>query len=410
LAESADAVVVGGGILGAAAALHLREHGLDVLLIERDEIAQGTSSAGAGFIDIWGAGYVPSWDGEELEIEQYGLDFYAALAEGDHDLGYRRNGTLFLATNEDAWSTHLDALASHERVPDKRVVSPAEVEELTGIVRGEAILGGVLHPSGGQVSAPKATRAMAERLLAAGGRIRTRCPATKLLEKGDRIRGVETPSDTIETPVVVLACGAWTNRLLAGIGRWLPMVPLLASRLITEGLGVPATMPTIQIPEFSYIWLRGEEGALLWGCDYEVFPHELLVDADVPERLDQLPLDGVVYTQRVGAQASVVIPLLLRYSSITVAHGAPCFTPDRRGLVGPIPGAEGLYVIAGCNEAGVSHAPGWGRLTAELVAEGAGILTEGSSFALDRFESRYATERDVLDHLSAQGGELHGVV
>jgi sarcosine oxidase subunit beta len=81
-------------MMGAAAALHLRERGLDVVLVERDDIAQGTSTAGAGFIDLWGAGYVPSWDGEELEIEHYGLDFYASLAERGHDLAYRRNGTL----------------------------------------------------------------------------------------------------------------------------------------------------------------------------------------------------------------------------------------------------------------------------------------------------------------------------
>ncbi len=408
--ESADAVVVGGGIMGAAAAVHLRERGLDVLLIERDEVAQGTSTAGAGFIDLWGAGYVPSWDGEELEIEQYGLDFYARLAEGDYDLGYRRNGTLFLATNEDAWNTHLDLLASHERVADRRVLSPSEVEELASIVRGESILGGVLHPSGGQVSAPKATSAMVARLLTLGGRLETRCPATRLLQEGDRVTGVETSSGSIKAPTVVLACGAWTNRLLAGIGRWLPMVPLLASRIVTEFLGVPATMPTIQIPEFSYLWLRGENGALLWGCDYEVFPHAMLVDTEVPERLDQLPLDGVLYTQRVGAQASAVIPLLLRYQSMTVAHGAPCFTPDRRGLVGSIAGVEGLYVVAGCNEAGVSHAPGWGRLTAELVTDGFGTLTEGTSFSPDRFEGRYESERDVLDTLMNKGGELHGMV
>jgi sarcosine oxidase subunit beta len=251
---------------------------------------------------------------------------------------------------------------------------------------------------------------MVEHLVALGGRIQTRCPATRLLREGQRVTGVETPMGSITSPTVVLACGAWTNGLLAGIDYWLPMVPLLASRIITEFLGVPATMPTIQVPEFSYLWLRGENGALLWGCDYEGFPHSILVDEEVPERLDQLPLDGVTYTQQVGAQASAVIPLLLRYRSMTVAHGAPCFTPDRRGIVGPIPGVEGLYVIAGCNEAGVSHAPGWGRLTAELVVDGFGTLTEGTSFSADRFEGRYETGRDVLDTLTLIGGELHGTV
>ena len=84
LPQRAEVVVIGGGILGCAAALHLLERGVeDVLVLERDGLAQATSHAGGGFVGRWGGGYVPAWGTQELALEAYGLDFYRSLAE-DH--------------------------------------------------------------------------------------------------------------------------------------------------------------------------------------------------------------------------------------------------------------------------------------------------------------------------------------
>jgi sarcosine oxidase subunit beta len=403
--DRADAVVIGGGILGASAALHLIESGVtDVLLLERDGLAQGTSNAGAGFIGMWGAGYVADWADEELEIEEYGLDFYERLAEEGYDLGFRRNGNLWATTTEEAWATHIEPLVAHPRVADKRILEPQEVEELTGIVSAEGILRGFLHPSGGYVSAPLATLALADRFRRQGGRIELRRPAERIIVESERVVGVDTGQGRVEARTVVVACGAWSGTLLGEHGIWLPMVPLVASRIITENLHLPGTMPTIMLPEFAFIWLREEGGALLWGCDYNCFPHTAFVDAPAPERFDQLPLDGVVYTQQIGVQAAGAMPVLHRYRSMRVAHGAPCFTPDRRGIVGGAGGIEGLYVMGGCNEGGISHGPGWGKLIAELAVAGVPTNPAADAFSPGRFGGAYTSGQDVLEALDGGWG------
>lgn len=405
MAERANAIVVGGGILGASAAVHLAEADIgDVVLLERDGLAQGTSNAGAGFIGMWGAGYIAEWEMEELEIEEYSVSLYDRLAQEGLDLGFKRNGNLWVTTTEESWKAHIEPLVAHPRVSDKRVLEPDEVEEIAGVISPAGILRGFLHPSGGYVSAPRATHALAERFRQLGGRIELRRPVERVIVEHGRVAGVETSHGRIETETVVVACGAWSNHLLADHGIWLPMVPLVASRIITEQLNLPRTMPTIMIPEFAFIWLREEEGALLWGCDYNCFPHTAFVETSAPERFDQLPLDGILYTQQVGIQAAGAIPVLHRYRSMRVAHGTPCFTPDKRGLVGGVGGIDGLYVMGGCNEGGISHGPGWGRLIAELVAAGVPTNSLADAFSPGRFEGEFRSGRDVLEALDGGWG------
>ena len=399
LPQRAGVVVVGGGIFGCATALHLLGRGVkDVLVLERDGLAQATSHAGAGFVGRWGGGYVPAWGAQELALEAYGLEFYRSLAE-DHGLefGYKRNGSLWAATTPVTWDTHLDVIATHPGVEHKVTLSAAEVEEITGgVILASGVVGGVLHPDGCQVQAPRATAAIARLVEAAGGQIRTRTPVTGLTVASGRIQGVETAEGTVAAGTVVLAAGAWTNGLLRPLGAWMPMVPLTATRIITEPLGVPPTMPTLMLPEFSGLWIREEEGGLLYGAAYDVDPRRLFVDADPPERFDHLPLDGFAATERLGAEVASVIPLLSQYRSRRVAQGAPTYTPDLRGIVCGVRGTDGLWVIGGDNEAGITHGPGYARLLADLVLEGGtSEFVHPGAFSDERFGERYSSPAAV---------------
>ena len=157
------------------------------------------------------------------------------------------------------------------------------------------------------------------------------------------------------------------------------------------------------LQEFSFIWLRETGGSLLWGCSYEQDPRYRFVTAGVPERTDQLPLDGVLETLRVGAQASRAIPVLARYRSFSIAQGCPSYTPDQRALVGPLPGLEGLYVLSGCNETGITHGPGYGRFLAEYIHDGQPTWLQADAFAPERFGTRYSNGREVANAVRSSG-------
>jgi glycine/D-amino acid oxidase-like deaminating enzyme len=192
----------------------------------------------------------------------------------------------------------------------------------------------------------------------------------------------------------VVAAGAWANALLRPLGAFLPAAPLVAMRVVTEPLEVPDTMPTLMMGEVP-LYAREERGGLLWSAAFEGAPRRMFLDADPPERFDPLPLDGYMSMSVNVRAAFAVIPRLAAARSATVSYGAPTFTPDGRALLGPVPEVEGLYAVAGCNEAGVTHAPGFGRLIAELLCAGTTSLCSIAPFAIDRFGHRYATTRDV---------------
>ena len=395
-------IVAGGGVFGTAVALHLMREGAgQVVLLERDGVGEGTSAAGAGFIDPWAAGSNPHLGAEELAVEDYGLEFYARLAEEHPQVAHLRNGCLWVAIDDEQWE-RLTPILDYPSVRTD-VLEPHEIGAVTELVRTDAVRRGVFHPDSGQVSAPGAAHAMAREFERLGGRLEERRPVVGLTIERGRVAGVDTNRGTIVSDRVVLALGAWSNQLLASHGVFLPMVPLVVSRIVTEPLGVPGATPPFFVPgvtegedEVGYLYLRGEHGRLLWGAHYGAAPRLMFIDGPVAARLDQLPLDGIRELQRAGERAAVVVPLLARYESITVAHGAPCYTPDNRSLVGAVPKLEGLFVLAGCNEMGVTHAPGFGRALAELIVHGASRLTSCQPWRPERFDGDVSTGADVL--------------
>jgi sarcosine oxidase subunit beta len=406
MTEAADVVVVGGGALGVSCAYHLNRQGVDVLLLERDDIAQATSTCGAGFIAQWAGGWVVQWGAEELACERYGMEFYTALNETDNSFAYRRNGTMFIATTAQGWDEFLLPLADCEAVPGRRVLGSGEIEQMTGVVRAGAHTRAVFHSEGIQITARDAVRAAARRLAAQGGRIEVRRPVTELLVQQGRVIGVATSRGRVRTDTVVLATAMWTNALLERLAQFLPYAPLGALRITTEPLAVPSTMPMLLFPEFAHAWLREDDGRLLWGCTYGGAHRNALLDVDpLPERVEHMPMDGLFATLRTGEQLAAAIPALAHCRDFTMAQGAPCYTPDLRALIGPSPDIQGLYILTGDNESGVTHAPGFGRAMAELIASGTPFIDLGA-FRVDRFDGRFSSARDVANAL-ASSEEIH---
>ena len=399
--ERADAVVVGAGVQGAALALHLLERGLDdVVLLDRGAPFAGTSGAGAGFVALWAAVTARPYGAEELAVEHYGLAFYRRLHDAGHDLDLAQNGMLLVGASDAALAGFADIVRT-DRDPDTAVVTGAEVERLTaGTIVGEEVAGGVFQPAAAHVYTPKVGRALVAAVERAGGRIAPHRPVTALAVEGGRVVGVRTPAGPVAADVVVLAAGAWTNALLRPHGVFLPMAPQITSRIISAPLGLPDTLPALMLagvtPDGPRLWLRGHEGGLLWGGVYLGPARDALVGADpLPDDLGGLPDDGVRACEAVAAAATAVMPALGRMRTLRVDHGVPCFTPDSRALVGAVPGIDGLYALAGDNEAGVTHGPGFAKALADHIVTGASDLAGLDAWRLDRFDGAYATERAV---------------
>lgn len=400
------AIVVGAGVIGTSAALHLLRAGVSVTLLERDGVGQGTSAAGAGFVDPWSLG-APSGSGgtEEAALADYGVEFYRSLHALEPASPYRQRGLIWMAATEADWPYVEPRLT--EGPPDARAVEPAEIEGLTsGFVRAAGVFRGVLRPRSAQVSAERATRALAKVFIHEGGDLRERTPVTEVIVSAGQAHGVRTPAGVLEADVVIVAAGAWTNELVAPAGGFLPFAPLLASRIVTEPLDVPHDLPLLFIRSQatgmprSY-WLREEAGRLLYGTVYRTPARYALVDGALPDRLDGIDLDGVLAFQAGARAFADAIPAVAQHRNMRIMHGAPGYTADGRPLAGALEAVPNLYVIAGCNEQGVTYGPGLGRVIAETITDGAAFV-DGTAWNPNRFGTTLGSIRDVVASIDGE--------
>ena len=402
-----DVLVVGAGVLGTSLAHHLLLRGTGrVTVLEAQTPAAATSGAGAGFVGLWAAGYADFLTDTDLRLQQYGIDFYRRLAERNPDIECRAHGNLYLATTEPGWSKWVRPVLGHPLAPSgTRELTPREVGAITGgVVSPSSVVGGALHPGGIQVSAGRATRALAASVRQLGGEIRENTPVRGLILSDGAAIGVLTDDGPIRARRIVLACGAWTNRILRPLGHQLPLLRVVATRVVSPPSGVPDTMPTVMVPDLYGLWLRAHRSGLTWGNGDGYSPAYELDDAVGTEIRPRYP-------QLVERLRERLLPGL---RELVPAHdlridrwlqGIPCMTPDRRFLAGAVPEVPGLYVLGGDNEAGVTHGPGLGRLMAELV-DGEDDVTQwldASPYRLDRFApDRFPTERDVAAAMPAR--------
>lgn len=397
---SADVVVVGAGIFGASVAHHLIEQGAgNVVVLDAGDAASGTSGAGAGFVGLWAAGYACFFDETDCALEQYGIDFYKRLAAESPEIDCCANGNLYLATTDEGLEKWVEPVVNHPLSPRQtRALFPDDVAHLTrGVIPAESVTGGALHPGGIQVSAGRACRALIRRVQAAGGEIRTNTRAIGLLTSASAVTGVRTEARDIVARRVVLACGAWTNAVLGDIGYAVPMLRMIATRVISPPSRVSTELPTVMVPDLFGLWVRQHRGGLTWGNGDGYAPlHEMggTVGNGGQPRREEL-------VTRLDEALSPRLCKLIPSHDTSIGRwlqGVPCMTADRKFYAGPVPDVDGLFVLAGDNEAGVTHGPGIGRVLAQIVTAGTSDWVDASPYRLDRFApGAFSTERAVAD-------------
>lgn len=338
-------VICGGGVIGACTAYFLRRLGIEVIVVERTEVAAAASGKAGGFLARdWCAG-TP-------------LD---ALARRSFALHAQLPGEIAGDWGHLPMSAYAGYIAPDG---DPRRNAPSGLHWLSdGVVIAQRIgtteTTAIVHPQ-------KFTSAVMNGAIAQGAELR-RARVTGIIRDGDgtRAKGIQVEDRIIEADAVVIAMGPWS--LLAAQWMRLPAVYGQRSPSIVYDIGsnVPADA----------LFLECETGGS--AVSIEVFPradgstHVTALSDIVP-----LPLDPATVTPdreaiaRLQAISERLSPLF-RPEKI-IAQQA-CFRPvteDGLPLIGLIPQSEGLYVATGHNVWGILNAPATGEAMAQLIAEG----------------------------------------
>ncbi len=372
MTETADVVVVGGGVVGASAAYHLAAAGAGRVVVLERSGALGTGSTGA-----CAGGFRHQFSSEvNVRLSQASVPMIVRFSE-EHGLPLDvwQDGYLFLVRGEDRWRTFSEA-AERQRAlgVEVELLGPAEAAALVPGVSLEGVVGATYGPRDGIADPSGLTTGYATLARRAGAKLRTGVEVTSIRVEGGRVRGVATARGELEAPVVVNAAGPWAAILAATAGVELPVAPVPRNVVVTGPFAGRPERRTLVIDAETTFYFHREGAGVLMGmgrsdetASFDTTPDERFI------------AEGIVPT------AVRVFPPLAEAGLERTWAGLYEMTPDRHPVLGPAPGVEGLFLANGFSGHGFQHAPVVGKLLAEMIVDGSARTVDVSRLGLERF-------------------------
>ncbi|MFZ9405639.1 MAG: GcvT family protein [Burkholderiaceae bacterium] len=384
----AAVLIIGGGIVGCSIAFHLIELGIrDVVLLERRQLTCGTTWHAAGLVPQLRA------TRNLTDLAVYTSQLFETLeARTGQATGFRRNGSVALALNDERWEElRRSASVARSFGVEAHLLSPSEVGAYHPLADLTGVLGGLWTPNDGQTNPVDTTLALARGARSGGARIFEGYEVSRILHENGRACGVDwvhagrdgehlrsarqdgdNPSvatrGQTRADVVVLAGGMWSAELARPLGIRLPLQAAEHFYVVTEYMPqVPRNLPTLRVPD-EWAYYKEDAGKLLLGAFEPVAKPWAVRGIPRDFCFDALP-DDVAHFEPVLEKALARVPALAGTGIATWFNGPESFTPDDRYLLGETAEVRDLFVACGFNSIGIQSSGGAGRLLAQWIRD-----------------------------------------
>lgn len=382
MARSAEAVIVGAGIMGCSIAYHLAARGMrNVIVLERDQIARGATADAAGGIRLQFSTET------NIRLSQASLEVWEHFPDRfGTDINLRQQGYLFLVTGDDEVATFKSNLQLQQQlgVP-VRWVTPAEIRELNPAVVVDDLAGGTFCPRDGWADTYSSTMGFAQAARRLGVEIVEESPVIGFDVVGDRVRGVRTASEEFTTELAIVCAGPQTHAVghLAGVD--IPIHPYRRMSFITEPFdAVPSSVP-MTIDFATGLYFHPESHGFLFGMS----------NPDEPTGTNKTVDDD--WMLRTVEELCRRAPAFEEARVLRGWAGFYEITPDDNPILGRIDEVDGLVVAAGFSGHGFMQGPAVGMCIAELLVDGEASTVDISEFSPSRFrEGKLAQEHNVV--------------
>jgi sarcosine oxidase subunit beta len=393
MTDTADVVVIGGGVIGTSIAFALASAGVKrITLLEKNALASGASGRSSALVRMH---YVNEEDAR-LAFASYPL-FRDWTDRMGGPAVFRRTGVVAVVGPKDAAALRRNVEMLRGLGIDTVAVSPADLKTLQPFVNVDDVGAAAYEPHSGYASPADVVEGFRRQAQARGADIRQWTPVTRIVRRESAVIGVETPSGRIDAGAVVMAAGAWAPRLCQEIGLAISARPKALDTMLVTRPPEMAKPHMVVLDHVLGTYFRPESDVQtivgvpcqVWDIDPETMPTGLPPSA---------PVEGAqLLTQR--------FPAMERAELARGYRAFDCYSADRHAILGAVRGIDGLYLATAFSGSGFKIAPAVGTCLAELITEGRARTVDISAFRPERFAEGqliagrhpYAPRRDHVE-------------
>ena len=370
--NTADAVIIGGGVMGCTLLYYLAQRGVGrPLLLERSVLGSGSTGRSQAICRMHYSNPITA------SMAWNSLQVYANF--GDQvggESGFVKTGYLVVVEDIDRPSLELNISMQQELGINVGLISPDELRELAPMIatfQGEGL---AWEPDSGYANPYLVTTSFAARARELGAEIVTRAAGTGIEISGGRVRAVLTDQGSVETPLAVVAAGPWANNLMDGVGVQFPLIPVRHQVAL-------ATRPPGTLPEHPIV------GDIAQSFSFRPESPTLTM---VGFGEDEAELDYYDEGIDQADAADAMTRLIRRMPGMEQSYyrggwsGLFTTTPDWHPILDRVPGVEGLFCMVGFSGHGFKLAPAIGQAMSELVLDGQASSIDLSPLRFSRFE------------------------
>ena len=379
--ESADVVIVGGGISGCALAYQLAKRKVDVVLLERETLGSQSTGKCAG-------GVRQQFSTEDnVRVMRLSVKLLESFEqETGHPADFRQIGYLFVFTQPQQVEDFRRNMDMWHRVglTEARWVDPAEAAKMVTVLNVEDVLGCTYCPTDGIASPNDVTFGYAAAARRLGARLREGVEVTGIDIAAGRVQGVRTSAGDIATRLVINCAGPWAASIGRMAGLEIPVLPYRRHIAVTDTFpAVPRNTP-MTVDFHTSLYFHPEGDGVLMGMSDRAEPPAFVTDVNWE------------FLEKMFEQAARRAPALAGAGVKTAWAGLYESTPDHQAILGPIAEVEGFWCAAGFSGHGFMQAPAAALLLTQLLMDKKSEI-DISSFAFERFaRGSLVTERNII--------------
>ena len=370
---TADAVIIGGGVMGCSILYNLAEQGMtNTLLLEKDVLASGSTSRSQAILRMHYSNEVTSlfaW--KSLEIFKNFEDITGTPS------GYTRTGYFLIVDGDNRQAMQANVAMHKELGIATDIVSIEDAKDIAPMLALEGNEYFAYEPESGYADPYSVTTGYARRAREMGARIQDATTVTDVEVTNGKVTAVLTPDERIETPIAVVAAGPWSKPLLDKIGVDVPLDTVRHQVVILRRPNdIVPEHPAIGdiVNDFSTRPDIGNRSLIGVGEDESAGPDEYNQGLDMP------------MVEQAFANLAKRIPGMANALFQGGWSGLFTITPDWHQIMDKVEGIDGLYCAVGFSGHGFKESPMIGLTMAELITKGQATTIDISMLNLNRFK------------------------